>query len=78
MAARRLSESSTGAVSPAVKSPARYSMGMRICEIADSSTLWSSPSLPEAVTASTTGLSGGTYQTMGSVRNSGWRGSATP
>lgn len=77
MAARRRSERSTGAGSPAVKSPARYSSGIRICDSAERSTLWSSPSLPEAVTASTTGLKGGTYHTMGSVRNSGCRGSAT-
>ena len=47
---------------------------MRICEMADSRTLWSSPSLPDAVTWSTTGDSGGTYQTIGRVRNSGCSG----
>ena len=45
--------------------------------MADSRTLWSSPSLPDAVTWSTTGDSGGTYQTIGRVRNSGCSGSAT-
>ncbi len=77
MAARRRSTRSTGAVSPAVNSPARYSSGMRIFEIAANSVRPSSPSFPEAATTSTTGDSGGMYQTIGSVRYSGCRGSAT-
>ena len=77
MAARRRRASSTGPVSPAVNSPARYSSGMRISETAVSSTLWSSPSRPAAATSSTTGLSGGMYHTMGMVRYSGCSGRAT-
>ena len=37
----------------------------------------SSPSLPDPVTTSTTGDSGGMYQTIGIVRYSGCSGSAT-
>ncbi|MNW63710.1 hypothetical protein D3C74_419380 [compost metagenome] len=68
---------STGTVSPAVKSPARYSSGMRSLEIAANRVRGSSPSLPDEPTTSTTGDSGGMYQTMGMVRYSGCSGSAT-
>jgi hypothetical protein len=37
----------------------------------------SSASSPVSRTTSTTGDSGGMYQTIGMVRYSGWRGSAT-
>ncbi|ETJ01909.1 MAG: hypothetical protein Q605_AUC01038G0001 [Actinomyces urogenitalis DORA_12] len=77
MAASLRSESSTGLVSPAVSNPARYSNGMRISATAASSTRWSSASMPVEATSSTTGDSGGMYQTIGMVRYSGCRGRAT-
>ncbi len=45
--------------------------------MAPKSAAGSSPSKPSAVSASTTGDSGGTYQTIGMVRYSGCSGRAT-
>ena len=50
---------------------------MRRVSMAPNRLAGSSPSWPVRVSASTTGESGGTYQTMGMVRYSGCRGSAT-
>ena len=52
-------------------------MGMRSESIAPNRLGPDSPSCPVSVSTSTTGLSGGMYQTIGSVRYSGCRGSAT-
>jgi len=53
-------------------------MGMRSESMAPNRLSRSSPSCPVLVSASTTGDSGGTYHTIGMVRNSGCSGNATP
>jgi hypothetical protein len=50
---------------------------MRSASIAPKRLPASSPSWPVSVSRSTTGDSGGMYQTIGMVRNSGCSGSAT-
>ncbi len=77
IAARRHSAASTGAGSPAVNSSARYASGIRRESMAANSFAGSSPSCPVAVRESTTGESGGMYQTIGIVRYSGCNGNAT-
>ena len=77
IAASVRSTRSTGAVSPAVNNPARYSIGMRRAEIAPNRLSTFSPSCASRLIASTTGESGGTYQTIGMVRYSGCSGNAT-
>ena len=67
----------TGTVSPAVNSSARYSTGMRSWSIAANRLPVASASSPVSATTSTTGDSGGMYQTIGIVRYSGCSGSAT-
>ena len=52
-------------------------MGMRSASIAPKRLSADSPSWPVSVSRSTTGDSGGTYQTIGIVRYSGCSGSAT-
>ena len=69
--------SCTRRTSPAVNSSARYSAGMRSASIAPKRLSASSASWPLSFNASTTGESGGMYQTMGMVRYSGCSGSAT-
>ena len=76
MAASFLRTPVTTAVSPALNSPARYSMGMRRASMAPKRFSGSSPSCPSRLIASTTGESGGTYQTIGMVRYSGCSGRA--
>ena len=70
----RSSERTTGTVSPAVSRLARYLTGMR-----NWLTSGISPLLPTwpALAAALIGDSGGTYQTIGSVRYSGCSGRAT-
>ena len=77
IAANVRSERSTGAVSPAVNSSARYSTGIRSASMAPNRLPASSASWPVSRSASTTGESGGMYQTIGIVRYSGCSGSAT-
>ena len=77
IAASRRSTASTVPVSPAVNSPARYPIGMRSASSAPNRLPSSSPSCPSRLTASTTGDSGGMYQTIGMVRYSGCNGRAT-
>ena len=67
----------TGATSPAVKRFARYSTGIRRVSIAPKRLSTSSASYPVSLMTSTTGDNGGMYQTIGIVRYSGCRGSAT-
>ena len=63
----------TGSGSPAVSRFARYSIGIRSSSIAGK-TSSGSASEPGPSTRLITGESGGTYQTIGSVRYSGWSG----
>ncbi len=77
IAASRARTSRTGAGSPAVNSSARYSTGMRSVSMAPNRLPADSPSCPVSRSVSTTGDSGGMYQTIGSVRYSGCSGSAT-
>jgi hypothetical protein len=77
IAASRRRTASTGLTSPAVNSSARYSMGIRRASMAAKRVPPSSASKPVSRTTSTTGESGGMYQTIGMVRYSGCRGSAT-
>ncbi|MCY1374963.1 hypothetical protein D9M69_623400 [compost metagenome] len=74
MASMRSSARTTGIVSPAVSRLARYFTGMRSWLTSGISPL--SPRCP-ALAAAVMGESGGTYQTIGSVRYSGCSGSAT-
>ena len=71
IAAKMCSERDTGSTSPAVNSSARYSMGIRSDLMAPNRLPASSASLPVSRRASTTGDSGGMYQTIGMVRYSG-------
>ena len=77
MAASFFSTAVTRSASPAVKSSARYSTGMRSASMAPNRLPASSPSCPWSRSRSTTGESGGTYQTIGMVRYSGCSGRAT-
>ena len=70
----RSSAATTGASSPAVSRLARYCSGIR--RLRTSGNCPKAPICPELATA-VIGDSGGTYQTMGSVRYSGCSGSAT-
>ena len=77
IAARVVSTRSISPVSPAVNSSARYSSGIRSASIAPNRTSAFSASCPWSRSRSTTGDSGGMYQTIGMVRYSGCSGSAT-
>ena len=74
MASIRSSASATGSSLPAVSRLARYLSGMRRERTSGISPSW--PILPAAA-ADWIGESGGTYQTIGSVRYSGCSGNAT-
>lgn len=77
MADSFISTPATTSVSPAENRLARYSRGIRRSVMAWKTLSGSSASAPTPVTASSTGDSGGMYQTMGIVRYSGCSGSAT-